>query len=116
MRLRRRVEACVMPWGRERRFGAAANRERALMAEIYFDNAASTKVDPRVLEAMLPYFCEVYANPSALHGPAQRAKGAIEEARESVAELLGASDTSEVIFTGCATEANNAVLHTFDGR
>src|SRR5436853_7269709 len=86
------------------------------MAEIYFDNAASTRVDPRVLEAMLPYFCEIYANPSALHGPAQRAKVAIEEARESVAELLGAADTSEIIFTGCATEANNAVLNTFDGR
>ncbi|MBA3727514.1 MAG: aminotransferase class V-fold PLP-dependent enzyme, partial [Armatimonadetes bacterium] len=82
----------------------------------YFDNAASTKVDPRVLEAMLPFFCENYANPSALHSPAQSSKMAIEDAREAVAELLGANDPSEVIFTSCATEANNTVLSSFGGR
>jgi len=82
----------------------------------YFDNAASTKVDPRVLEAMLPYFCENYSNPSALHSLAQGARAAVERAREQVAELLGAEDTSEVIFTSCATEANNTVLGTFSGR
>ena len=82
----------------------------------YFDNAASTKVDPRVLEAMLPFFCENYSNPSALHSLAQESRMAVERAREQVAELLGADDTSEVIFTSCATEANNTVLNTFKGR
>lgn len=86
------------------------------MSIAYFDNAASTKVDPRVLEAMLPYFCENYSNPSAPHSLAQEAKYAVERAREQVAELLGAEDTSEVVFTSCATEANNTVLGTFDGR
>src|SRR5688572_21015882 len=82
----------------------------------YFDNAASTRVDPRVLEAMLPFFCENYSNPSALHSLAQEARMAVERAREQVAELLGAEDPSEVIFTSCATEANNTVLRTFRGN
>ncbi|RMG23628.1 MAG: cysteine desulfurase [Armatimonadetes bacterium] len=82
----------------------------------YFDNAASTAVDPRVFEAMRPWFCESYANPSALHAMAQQAKQAIEEAREAVAELLGAEDPDEIIFTSGATEGNNAVLNTFPGR
>ncbi|HWP31539.1 MAG TPA: cysteine desulfurase family protein [Fimbriimonadales bacterium] len=80
---------------------------------LYFDNAASTKVDPRVLEEMLPYFTETYANPSALHTPAQRAKAAIEESRETIAELLGANDPSEIIFTSGATEGNNTVINIF---
>jgi cysteine desulfurase len=82
----------------------------------YFDNAASTKVDPRVLDAMLPFFCENYSNPSALHSLAQEARMAVERAREQVAELLGAEDPSEVIFTSCATEANNTVLGSFNGK
>ena len=82
----------------------------------YFDNAASTKVDPRVLEAMLPFFCENYSNPSALHSLAQEARMAVERAREQVADLLGAEDPSEVIFTSCATEANNTVLGSFRGN
>lgn len=82
----------------------------------YFDNAASTKVDPRVAESMLPYFCEKYSNPSALHGPAQECRNAIEIAREAVAELLGAEDPSEVLFTSGATEGNNTVLNTFSGN
>jgi cysteine desulfurase len=82
----------------------------------YFDNAASTKVDPRVLEAMLPFFCENYSNPSALHSLAQEARMAVERAREQVAELLGAEDPSEIIFTSCATEANNTVLGSFKGN
>ena len=81
----------------------------------YFDNAASTKVDPRVLDAMIPFFCDNYANPSALHSLAMEARMAVERAREQVAELLGAEDTSEVIFTSCATEANNTVIGTFSG-
>ncbi|MDQ2985568.1 MAG: cysteine desulfurase [Armatimonadota bacterium] len=86
------------------------------MPVVYFDNAASTKVDPRVLDAMLPFFCENYSNPSAPHGLAQEAKYAVEMAREQVATLLGADDPSEVVFTSCATEANNTVLGSFCGR
>lgn len=86
------------------------------MEILYFDNAASTRVDPRVLEAMLPYFCDHYANPSALHTMAQFARGAVERAREQLAELLGVEDPSEIIFTASATEANNTVLRTFSGR
>lgn len=81
----------------------------------YFDNAASTRVDPQVVDAMLPFFTDCYANPSALHSPAQAAKAAVEEARESIAELLGANDPSEIIFNCGATEGNNQVIRTFDG-
>ncbi len=86
------------------------------METLYFDNAASTRVDPRVLDAMLPYFCEHYANPSALHTMAQFARSAVERAREQLALLLGVEDPSEIIFTASATEANNTVLRTFSGR
>ncbi|MCL6623349.1 MAG: cysteine desulfurase [Fimbriimonadales bacterium] len=86
------------------------------MESLYFDNAASTRVDPRVLEAMLPYFCEHYANPSALHTMAQVTRSAVEQAREQLAELLGVDDPSEIIFTASATEANNTVIRSFSGR
>lgn len=86
------------------------------MKVAYFDNAASTPVDPRVLSAMLPWFSDSYANSSALHSMAQHARHAIEEARQAAAELLGAADPSEIIFTSGATEGNNAVLRTFEGR
>ncbi|MEW5884777.1 MAG: cysteine desulfurase family protein [Armatimonadota bacterium] len=86
------------------------------MKVAYFDNAASTPVDPRVLSEMLPWFSESYANSSALHSMAQHARHAIEEARQAAAELLGATDPSEIIFTSGATEGNNAVLRMFEGR
>ena len=57
------------------------------------DNAASTRPDPRVMEAMMPYIGELYANPSGLHSPGQRAKAAVEEARAQVAGLIGAAPT-----------------------
>lgn len=86
------------------------------MKVAYFDYAASTPVDPRVLSAMLPWFSESYANSSALHSMAQHARQAIEEARQTAAELLGVDDPSEIIFTSGATEGNNTVLRTFQGR
>ncbi len=86
------------------------------MKSLYFDNAASTRIAPEVLDAMMPFMTDCYANASALHCQAQRAKAAVEEARETVAELLGADDSSEIIFTSGATEGNNQVLHTFDGK
>jgi cysteine desulfurase len=78
---------------------------------IYLDHHATTPLDPRVLEKMLPFFCEVYGNPSSidhLHG--HRAKQAVDEARQSIAKHLGCRKESEVIFTGGATEANNLAL------
>lgn len=86
------------------------------MQVAYFDNAASTKVDPEVLDAMMPFLTECYANPSALHSMAFRAKAAIEEARRTLAELIGADEPAEIIFTSGATEANDTVLNTFGGR
>lgn len=78
---------------------------------IYLDHNATTPVDKRVLEKMLPYFCEVYGNSSSidhLHG--LRAKEAVNSARESVSKVLGCRKESEIVFTSGATEANNLAL------
>ena len=78
-------------------------------APIYLDYNATPPIDPRVLEAMLPYLAVHYGNPSSDHVVGQRAKAAVEAARAEVATLIGATP-SEIIFTGCATEANNLAL------
>jgi len=75
----------------------------------YLDYAATTPLDERVLEAMLPYFKEVYANPSSLHDLGQRARRGVEEAREQVAYAIGAKP-KEIIFTSGATEADNQAI------
>jgi cysteine desulfurase len=77
--------------------------------QIYLDNNATTPLLPAVLEAMLPYFTEAFANPASSHRPGRRAHRALEDARESIAGLLDA-DADEVIFTSGATEANNLAL------
>jgi cysteine desulfurase len=79
----------------------------------YFDYAASTPVDPRVLEAMMPYFTEKYGNPGSLHSFGQEAINVVDLSRERVAKAIGrppAGGFQEIIFTGSATEANNLVL------
>jgi len=81
----------------------------------YFDNAATTPIDPRVLREMIPYMEEEFGNASSIHGFGQRAKQAVEEARERVAGLLQAEDPTQLIFTGGATEANNWVIASFTG-
>ena len=58
---------------------------------IYLDNAATTKVLPAVLDEMLPYFSETYGNPSAVYSFASKAKSAVDKARDSVADLIGAT-------------------------
>lgn len=78
---------------------------------IYLDHNATTPVDRRVLEKMLPYFCEIYGNASSIdHRHGHRAKQATDEARQTIAGLLGCRRESEIIFTSGATEANNLAL------
>src|SRR5437868_628786 len=78
---------------------------------IYFDNNATTQLDPAVIEEMLPFLTEQYANPSAGYGFAAKARKAIDLARERLAALLGC-EASEIVFTSCGTESNNAVINS----
>ena len=80
------------------------------MEQVYLDNAASTPVDPRVLDAMRPYFSEAAGNPSSLHAPGRRAREAVEDARARIAAQIGAARPEEVIFTSGGTESNNLAL------
>ena len=76
---------------------------------VYADNAATTRVDPRVLEKMLPFFSEKYGNASTLYKLGQTSRAALEEARKNVAAVIGAKP-SEIFFTGSGTEADNMAL------
>jgi cysteine desulfurase len=76
---------------------------------VYLDNMATTPILPEVLEAMLPYFREVYGNPQSIHSWGDDAREAIEKAREQVAALIG-GEAEEIIFTSSGTEANNLAL------
>lgn len=77
------------------------------------DNNATTRVDPRVLETILPYFSEYYGNPSSMHSFGGDVGKRLEEARTSVQALLGVEHDSEIIFTSCGTESDNtAILST----
>jgi cysteine desulfurase len=80
-----------------------------IMERIYLDNSATTQVDERVLEAMLPCFRENFGNASSVHLYGQEARGIVEDARRSVAELLRA-DAREVVFTSGGTESDNWAL------
>jgi len=79
------------------------------MHRIYLDHNATTPVHPAVLEAMLPYFGAEFGNPSSVHQFGQRAGHSVEQARESVAALIGAR-SSEIVFTSGGTEADNAAI------
>ncbi len=85
------------------------------MPSHYFDHAATTPVDPRVLREMLPYFSESYGNPHSIHEPGQRARAAVERARRQVAALIGAEDPHQIVFTSGATESNQWALRLFPG-
>ncbi|MEW5960385.1 MAG: cysteine desulfurase family protein [Chloroflexota bacterium] len=76
---------------------------------IYLDHAASTPTDPQVLEAMLPYFSEIYGNASGLHQQARASARALEEARRQAAEILACSP-KEIVFTACGTESDNIAI------
>ncbi len=77
---------------------------------VYLDHAGTTPTDPRVLEAMMPYFTELYGNPSSIHAAGQEARYALDEARERVARVLNCRN-GEVVFTGGGTESDNAAVY-----
>ncbi|MBI5783191.1 MAG: cysteine desulfurase [Gammaproteobacteria bacterium] len=79
---------------------------------VYLDHNATTPLDSRVLEAMLPYLTEQHGNPSSVHRYGRVARAAVDRAREQVAELVNAHP-SQVIFTGCGTEASNLAIKGF---
>jgi cysteine desulfurase len=76
---------------------------------IYLDHSATTPVDPRVVEAMLPYFTEKFGNASSLHRWGQAALAALDESRRTIAEILHARP-NEIVFTGCGSESDNLAL------
>ncbi|MCK5628233.1 cysteine desulfurase [Candidatus Bathyarchaeota archaeon] len=82
------------------------------MKRVYFDYAATTPVDPRVLTAMTPYFTRVYGNASSINVFGQEAKTSLEDSRKTVAGMMNC-EPEELIFTGSATEANNLALKGF---
>ena len=81
----------------------------SLKFPIYMDNHATTPLDPRVLDAMLPFLREGFGNPSSLHWFGQRARAAVEDARARVASLVGA-DPAEIVFTASGSESDNMAL------
>jgi len=89
------------------------------MKTIYMDNNATTRVAPEVLDAMLPYLKDLYGNPSSAHTFGGQVAHNIRDAREQIAELLGAS-ADEIIFTSCGSESDNtaimSALNTEDGK
>jgi cysteine desulfurase len=78
---------------------------------VYLDNNATTRVAPEVLEAMLPFFSERYGNPSSMHGFGGSVGKEIRQARESLADLLGAG-ADEIVFTSCGTESDNTAIRS----
>ena len=80
------------------------------MSLIYLDNNATTKVDPQVLETMLPYFKEEYANPSSVYEFAKRSNHAVREARGVIKDFYNARDEKEIIFTSCGSESANTAI------
>src|SRR5687768_4010439 len=83
---------------------------------IYLDNHATTRVDPRVLEAMLPYFTEAFGNSGSVsHGFGQAAREAVDRSRAAIAAGIGASER-EIVFTSGATESNNLAIRGLADR
>ena len=82
------------------------------MDTVYLDNAATTCMRPEVLEAMLPYFCEEYGNPSSIYDLGQEASDAVARSRKTIAEAIGAQG-KEVYFTASGTEADNWAIKGF---
>ncbi|TAF60524.1 MAG: aminotransferase class V-fold PLP-dependent enzyme, partial [Cytophagales bacterium] len=83
--------------------------DTATPTSVYLDNAATTALDPAVLEAMLPFFKDMFGNPSSIHSHGAKVKSAIEKARKKVANCLNAAP-AEIFFTSGGTEADNTAL------
>jgi cysteine desulfurase len=81
-----------------------------MAAPIYLDNNATTRCDPAVVAAMLPFFTEQFGNPSSLHSFGNKVGQALKEARLRVQELLGAAHDSEIVFTSCGTESDSTAI------
>jgi cysteine desulfurase len=82
---------------------------------IYLDHAATTPLDPEVLDAMLPYFGEVYGNPSSIYTPGRKARAALDDARDTVARALGC-ESRELVFTSGGSEADNLAVRGVASR
>ena len=80
------------------------------MGPIYLDNNATTQCDPRVIDAMMPYFIEQFGNPSSMHSFGNKVGLAVKKARAQVQTLIGAEHDSEVIFTSCGTESDSTAI------
>ena len=80
------------------------------MGPIYLDNNATTQCDPRVIDAMMPYFTEQFGNPSSMHSFGNKVGLAVKKARAQVQTLIGAEHDSEVIFTSCGTESDSTAI------
>jgi cysteine desulfurase len=80
---------------------------------IYLDNNATTQVAPEVFAEVKPYLTDLYGNPSSAHNFGRRIRAAVENAREQVAELLGAADAAEIVFTSCGSESDNWAIGGF---
>ena len=77
---------------------------------VYLDNNATTMVDPKIFDAMKPYFCELYGNPSSMHRFGGQVMHAVDKAREQVKDFFGAKDAKEIIFTGSGSEGDNMAI------
>ncbi|HUS11274.1 MAG TPA: cysteine desulfurase NifS [Pyrinomonadaceae bacterium] len=80
---------------------------------IYLDNNATTRVAPEVFRAMQPYLTDLYGNPSSAHSLGRQMKSAVERAREQVAQLIGAAQPGEIVFTSCGSESDNWAIGGF---
>ncbi len=80
--------------------------------KVYLDNAATTRLDKRVEQAMRPYYSKLYANASSIHEPGQNAYLDLIASKESVAKILG-TEARSIIYTSSATEANNLIIKGF---
>ena len=76
---------------------------------VYLDNAATTPVDPRVFEAMRPYWLEDWGNPSSVYAVGRRARRALDDARDRIAQVLNCR-ANEIIFTSCGSESDNLAI------
>jgi cysteine desulfurase len=82
------------------------------MKQIYMDNNATTMTDPKVVEAMIPFFSELYGNPNSIHKFGTSTHPAISKAIDQMYNAINASDDDDIVFTSCATESNNWVLQS----